>query len=193
MFASWSSPVTTISSPGRSVRATACARRKLSVVMFAPNAIPSGSAPVKSAAASRPRAITSPDSAEVGKAPPRFAFDRSMYAATASSTSPGHCEPPGPSRYAAPVASAGKRSRIAATSSGGALLLEIAEDPTGQQDRTFLVREIVYPCRRSPPAACCRGLRRAAVCAHERLQRGTHALGGGRGGIRPHRAETHPQ
>ena len=59
MFASWSSWVTTISSPGSSVRATAWASWKLSVVMFAPKAISSGSLPVKSAAASRPRAITS--------------------------------------------------------------------------------------------------------------------------------------
>ena len=65
-----------------------------------------------------------------------------MYAATASSTSRGHCDPPGPSRYAAPLASAGKRSRIAATSSAGALLREMAEDPTAQQDLTFLVCEI---------------------------------------------------
>ena len=74
-FASWSSWVTTISSPGSSVRATAWASRKLSVVMFAPNAIPSGSPPVKSAAAARPRAISSSDAAEVAKAPPRLAFD----------------------------------------------------------------------------------------------------------------------
>ena len=46
--------------------------------MLAPKAIPSGSAPVKSAAASRPRAITSSDAAEVGNAPPRLALDRSM-------------------------------------------------------------------------------------------------------------------
>ena len=74
-FASWSSAVTTISSPGSSVRATACASWKLSVVMFAPNAMPSGSAPVKSAAAARPRSITSSDSREVRKAPPRFEFE----------------------------------------------------------------------------------------------------------------------
>ena len=76
-FASWSSAVTTISSPGLSVRATACASWKLSVVMFAPNAIPSGSAPVNSAAAARPRSITSSDSREVRKAPPRFEFEPS--------------------------------------------------------------------------------------------------------------------
>src|SRR5918997_2124530 len=191
MFASWSSWVTTISSPGRRVRATACASRKLSVVMLAPKAIPSGSAPVKSAAAARPRAITSSESAEVGNAPPRFAFDRSMQAATASSTSRGHCDPPGPSRYAAPLARAGKRSRTAATSSGGALLLGMADEPIGQAGCHVRRRA----CRRRAAGHFGRrALRRAAVCVHERLQRGTHALGqGGRGGIRPHRAETHPQ
>ena len=68
-LASWSSAVTTISSPGSSVRATACASRKLSVVMLAPNAIPSGSPPVNSAAAARPRSISSSEAAEVGEGP----------------------------------------------------------------------------------------------------------------------------
>ena len=74
-FASWSSAVTTISSPGFIVRATACASWKFSVVMFAPKAIPSGSAPVKSAAAALPRSITSSDSRDVRNAPPRFEFE----------------------------------------------------------------------------------------------------------------------
>ena len=43
--------------------------------MLAPNAIPSGSPPVNSAAAARPRSITSTEATEVGKGPPRFAFE----------------------------------------------------------------------------------------------------------------------
>ena len=43
--------------------------------MFAPNAIPSAEAPVKSAAAARAPAMISSDAAEVGKAPPRLAFE----------------------------------------------------------------------------------------------------------------------
>ncbi len=43
--------------------------------MFAPNAMPSGSAPMKSAAAARPRSITSSDAREVANAPPRFEFE----------------------------------------------------------------------------------------------------------------------
>jgi hypothetical protein len=42
--------------------------------MFAPKAIPSGSAPVKSAAAARPRSMTSTAAAELANAPPRLAF-----------------------------------------------------------------------------------------------------------------------
>ena len=97
-LASWSSWVTTISSPGSSVRATAWASRKFSVVMFAPKAMPSGSPPVKSARAARPLSITSTAAAEVAKAPPRFAFDSRRQASIASSTCWGTCEPPGPSR-----------------------------------------------------------------------------------------------
>ncbi len=75
-LASWSRSVTTISSPGLRVRATACASRKFSVVMFAPKAISSGALPVRPAAASRARAITASDSSEVRNAPPRLAFER---------------------------------------------------------------------------------------------------------------------
>ncbi len=46
--------------------------------MLAPKAMPSGSAPVKSAAAARPRAIVSSEPADVAKAPPRFAFESRM-------------------------------------------------------------------------------------------------------------------
>jgi hypothetical protein len=58
-LASWSSWVTTISSPRRRVRATAWASRKLSVVMFGPKAISSGALPVSAAAAARAAATTS--------------------------------------------------------------------------------------------------------------------------------------
>ncbi len=64
-----------ISSPSFSVRATACASRKLSVVMLAPNAISSGREPVKSAPAWRARSYSASDSALVTKAPPRLAFE----------------------------------------------------------------------------------------------------------------------
>ncbi len=40
--------------------------------MFAPKAISSGSLPVKSAAAARPRSITRSEAAEVANAPPRL-------------------------------------------------------------------------------------------------------------------------
>src|SRR5688572_5197333 len=81
--------------------------------MLAPNAMPSGSAPMKSAAAARPRSITASDARDVAKAPPRLAFASVRQALIASTTDAGTCEPPGPSKYAAPDASAGNSARIA--------------------------------------------------------------------------------
>lgn len=66
--------------------------------MFVPEAMPSGSAPVESAASARAPLITSSEAVEVVKAPPTFAFESRMYVATASITYCGACDPPGPSR-----------------------------------------------------------------------------------------------
>ena len=78
-FASWSSCVTTISSPGASVRPTACASRKLSVVMFGPNAISSAvrADEVGRGRARAPRPPRSDSCARARTAPPRLAFERS--------------------------------------------------------------------------------------------------------------------
>ena len=66
--------------------------------MLAPKAISSGSAPTSSAAASCASTSSASVSREVAKAPPAFAFERSRYAAIASITAAGTCEPPGPSK-----------------------------------------------------------------------------------------------
>src|SRR3954471_5617992 len=115
-FASWSSAVVTISSPGCSVRAKECVRLKFSVVMLAPNAISSGVAPTKSAAARRPASITKSDSRLAANGPTRVAFRSTRYPAIASTTSRGTCEPPGPSRNDTSRSSAAKRARAASTS-----------------------------------------------------------------------------
>jgi hypothetical protein len=75
-FASWSSAVTTISSPGSNSRATACASRKFSVVMFAPNAISVAALPVSRPAAARAVASSSTVSRDVANTPPSFAVPR---------------------------------------------------------------------------------------------------------------------
>ena len=117
-----------ISSPSFSVRATACASRKLSVVMFAPNAISSGREPVKSAPA-----CARPVVQRVGlRAGHERAAEVRVRAAQVGgrwrrSRRRGVCEPPGPSRNAAgrPLTlreRAGKRRRSAATSSGGVVV-----------------------------------------------------------------------
>src|SRR5439155_6916228 len=89
--------------------------------MLGPNAISSGRPPTRSAAARCPASTISSAARLVAKAPPRLALDATRQAVTASTNSPGTCEPPGPSRWATPSARAGKRARTAPTSSSGAL------------------------------------------------------------------------
>ena len=97
-FASWSSAVTTISSPGSIVRATACASWKFSVVMFAPKAMPSGSPPVKSAAAARPAPSPRPTRATCGTRRPGSSSSRAGSRSSRRSPRCGTWEPPGPSK-----------------------------------------------------------------------------------------------
>jgi hypothetical protein len=105
----------TISSPGSSVRATACASWKFSVDMFGPNATSPGDPHTRSAAASRPAATISPAAALDANAPSRFALASRMQATIAAITDSGTCEPPGPSRYATSPASAGNAARARAS------------------------------------------------------------------------------
>ena len=74
-FASWSSRVTTTSSPAFQSRAAVRESAKLSVVMFAPKPTSSGVAPRKRAAVSWASSTTSSLRRLVSKGPPRFAFD----------------------------------------------------------------------------------------------------------------------
>ena len=94
-FASWSSSVTTISSPGCSVRATACASAKFSVVMFGPSAISAGSDAVSSAAASRARPMSAFAATDVANAPPSLAVPARSWSRMASATAAGTWDRPG--------------------------------------------------------------------------------------------------
>ncbi len=103
--------VTTISSPGSSVRATACASRKLSVVMFAPKAIPSGLA-ARELRGARPRSLHQ----LVGRPPRRGKGAAQVGVRVAAGSDDiavdaprsGTWEPPGPSRKAASPDESGK-------------------------------------------------------------------------------------
>ncbi len=115
-FASWSSRVTTISSPGDQVAASVRAMSNVSAVMLRPNTMPRWSAPSRSAIAAR--ALTTIVSAACSPIviEPRLARGEVMAAATAPATASGTWEPPGPSKCAIPARSEGNRARRAATS-----------------------------------------------------------------------------
>ncbi len=96
-FASWSSVVTTTSSPGRSVRPNDRERCSSNVVEFGPKTISPGSAPVMSAAARRASAISASVSSLAANAPCVLLIPRRRWSAIASITVSGTCEPPGAS------------------------------------------------------------------------------------------------
>ena len=73
-LASWSSRVTTTSSPAAQSRAAARVSAKFSVVMFGPKITSSAVAPRSSAAACRAPVTSASDRSDVSKGPPRFAF-----------------------------------------------------------------------------------------------------------------------
>src|SRR6188472_2684126 len=122
-FASWSSFVTSTSSPASSVRAKARVRRKLRPVMLGPKATSRASQRRKSAARCLACSIRSTVRREVSNEPPTFALSSRRYAATASITSSGHCVPPGPSKNASGRCSAVNRARTASMSSASVVLM----------------------------------------------------------------------
>ena len=73
-FASWSSRVTTTSSPALHSRAAARVRAKLSVVMFAPNTTSSGEQPSQLEPVRRALATSASVARLVEYSPPTFAF-----------------------------------------------------------------------------------------------------------------------
>ncbi len=115
-FASWSSRVTTTSSPGAQVLASALETSYVRAVIDRPWTMPRGCAPRRSAIAVRKS--TTHDSARRSAAVtvPRLAMAAVRVAVTAAATTSGTCEPPGPSKWAAPCARAGKWARTALTS-----------------------------------------------------------------------------
>src|ERR1700712_3981891 len=115
-LASWSSRDTTISSPGRHAPERVRDRSKVSAVMLRPKITPSGSALSRSPTARRHCPTISSAFRSAVVVDPRFASGRNIADRMASATTSGVCEPPGPSKCAAPSCSAGKCARIALTS-----------------------------------------------------------------------------
>jgi hypothetical protein len=116
MLASWSSRVTTTSSPGPQPAASVRARSKLSWVALRPKTTPRGSAPSRSAIAWRAASTVSSARRSAPVTRPRLAIGAVSVPATARATDSGTCVPPGPSKWAMPAVRAGNCARTAATS-----------------------------------------------------------------------------
>src|SRR5262245_40693274 len=113
---SWSRRVTPASSPGVQSLAMARLRSKVSWVKLRPNTTPPGAAPSRSPSASRaPTTARSAFSWAIVRSP-RLDSGPVSAARTASPTTYGVCEPPGPSKNASPLSRAGKWLRTFATS-----------------------------------------------------------------------------
>ncbi len=97
-FASWSSRVTTISSPGPQSADSTSASRNVSVVMFGPRMTPSGSPPTRSATARRASVTSSSERALAGNSPPVLPIPVRYAPLIASMTGSGTWVPAAPSR-----------------------------------------------------------------------------------------------
>ncbi len=116
MFASWSSRVTTTSSPGPQPADSTRDSSYVRAVALRPKTTPPGSPPVRSAIACRAATTTASARRSAAVTEPRLAIGAVIVAATAWATASGVCDPPGPSKWAAPPARAGNWARSAATS-----------------------------------------------------------------------------
>jgi hypothetical protein len=98
MFASWSSRVTMTSSPGAQVVASARATSYVIWVIDRPKTTPPGSAPSRSATAARAPSTASSARCSASVTAPLLLMPETSVRATASATTSGTCEPPGPSK-----------------------------------------------------------------------------------------------
>ena len=113
---SWSSRVTTTSSSGPHSLAIARLTSKVSWVKLRPNTTPPAGAPSRSASASRAPSTARSAFSWATVRSPRLESGRESVSRTASATTSGVCEPPGPSKNASPLSRAGKWARTFATS-----------------------------------------------------------------------------
>ena len=113
---SWSSRVTTTSSSGPHSLAIARLRSKVSWVKLRPNTTPPGSAPSRSPSAARASTTARSALSWATVRSPRLLSGATSVLRTASPTTSGVCDPPGPSKNASPLSSEGKWARTFATS-----------------------------------------------------------------------------
>jgi hypothetical protein len=99
-LASWSSEVTTTSSPGSQVAASVRATSKVIWVMLRPKTTPAGSACSRSATARRAATTMSSAVRSAAVTRPRLASGDTSVRATTSATGAGTWVPPGPSKWA---------------------------------------------------------------------------------------------
>src|ERR671917_445585 len=116
-LASWSSRLTTTSSPGRQVRASARATVQVSREGSGPRTTPVDTPPTRSATAVRALATSPSARADAGNTPPRSATGTRIACATACTTFSGSSAPACPSACTRPSERPGKRPRTRATSS----------------------------------------------------------------------------
>ena len=128
MLASWSSRLTTTSSPGTHPLARVRAISKVSAVMLRPTTTPRGSEPMRSPRADRASRTASSELRSAAVTPPRTDIGRVSWPATASATACGTCDPPGPSKCAAPPRSAGNWPRSASMSKAGGVRVVTGSD-----------------------------------------------------------------
>ncbi len=98
MFPSWSSRVTTTSSPGTHSLASARETSYVACVIDRANTTPPGSHPSRSATALRAATTTSSARRSAAVTNPRLEMPDVIAPATASATCLGTCVPPGPSK-----------------------------------------------------------------------------------------------
>ena len=113
---SWSSCVTTISSPSDQVFASAREKSYVSCVALRPKTTPRGSAPSRSATASRNASTAFSALRSLAIEVPRLDRGPVRVRAIAAPTTAGVCVPPGPSKCAIPDSRDGNSLRSAATS-----------------------------------------------------------------------------
>src|SRR4051812_40109655 len=133
-LASWSSRLTTTSSPGRQVRARARAMAQVSREGSGPRTTPVDTPPTRSATAVRALATNRSARADAGKTPPRSATGMRIACATATTTFSGSSAPAEPSACTRPSESPGNRPRTRATSS------RPSPDPMGLDPRRCPLR-----------------------------------------------------
>ena len=149
MLASWSSRVTTTSSPGPQSADRVRAISKVSEVIDRPKTTPPGSAPSSRPIAARAPTVVASVSRSGAATSPRWHIPEPIAAATACATWRGTRDPPGPSKRASPLASAGNDARTSSRSmrvmlapGQGGSRAPVTATPRRLHGRTTMTRDV---------------------------------------------------